>query len=1785
MRHTGIDVIGDVPWGTHFCQFYETGQDLIETLVPYFKEGLEANEFCMWVTSEPLRVRQAKAALKAAVPDLEKRVRRGQIDILDYKNWYVPSGKFSAEEVLKGWADKLEAALAKGYEGLRLSGNTFWLEETDWDDFRKYEEAINSVIGQRRMLALCTYSLQKCGASEIVDVAANHEFALIKRRGRWETIESSGRQTLRKERDFSRAVLDTAGALVVVLDKEGRITRFNKACETLTGYSEAEVLGRVYADFLVPREDLAGIEKTWKSLQAGDFPNQHENYWAARDGSKRFIAWSNSAIVGPEGEILNIIGTGIDITERRLADEELRRTREHLENLLEYANAPIIVWGPDFRISRFNHAFERLTGLRANEVIGQLLDILFPETTRDESLRHIRRTLAGERWEVVEIPILRKDGTVRTVLWNSANIYDKDGSAITATIAQGQDITERKQAEEALRRHESTLRGVLDATQESIWLFSPDGRILMANGTALRRFGRPAEAVIGKHFTEVLPADLARTRLESLEKVVASNEPTESEDQRAGILFHHSWYPVRDDQGRVAGVACFSRDITGRRKAEEETRRLATFPLLNPEPVVEVDSAGCVCFVNPEAQRLFPGLQETGKDHPWFGRWSVLAEGFRSQAGRLPLREVRVGDRWYLQNMYFVPELQRLRIYGTDITLQKRAEEELRKHAKELETARNQAENEKLRLEAVMEALPIGVSILDSRGGVIKVNPSFERVWGGPAPKTRSVRDYAAYQAWWPETGTPVNPEEWAAAQAMLRGEPVTGQQFEIQRFDGSRAHIINSAAPVRDASGNIVGSAVAIQDITELRRSQEELRRLNRTLTALSHSNQALMHAKDEKEFLEEACQVIVRDCGQATVWIGYAENDEKKSVRPVAFAGFEDGYVEALEISWADNERGRGPTGTAIRTGQPCACVDMLTDPKFAPWRERAIARGYASSLVLPLLVDGRAFGAISIYFEKPGAVSDDEMRLLTELANDVAYGISSIRLREAHARAEKALRESEERLTTFAAATFEGIALTERGMILDCNNQFAEMAGRPAPELRGTPVEQLVAPEDRERVMANIRPNRESVIEHRMERPDGSRLTVEVHGRPSGGLRLSAVRDITERKIAEEALRQRTQELQQLTDTLEQRVRERTAELAEANELLQAEVTHSHFIEADLTKQKETLQTLIDNIPVMLCFFDAEGRAKLTNRQFERLLGWSTAEAEGLDIAPGRIRRKAAHTASADSPAEGIPGWQEYRLKTNEGASLESSWATVRLSDGGQIGIGLDMRERKAAEAERLRLAAAVEQAWEGMAIMDADGRIRYANSAFEETSGASRNEIVGQRYYGLLSGDDESRKPAEEAKKAVEAGKTWSAHLTRKGTEQLRELDIRISPIRDGSGNVINYLVVERDVTREVRLQQHLRQAQKLEALGTLAGGIAHDFNNILNPIFINTELVLLDAALDEESRRELELALRAAERGRDLVRQIITFSRQKEKERKPSRIGPVVKETMKFLRSTIPAPVEIREHIEPETGFILADPSQVHQIVMNLCNNSAYAMRERGGVLDVALAEVEVDVDMALRHPDIKPGPFLRLTITDTGTGMTPEVIERAFDPFFTTKKPGEGSGMGLAVVHGIVRDYEGAVTVYSEVGKGTTFNVFFPRVPAKDVETKETVEILPEGRERILLVDDEEAQVQSMRNMLKRLGHRVISKTDPEEALKAFRKDPDQFDLVITDQTMPKLTGAQLAEEILRVRPGLPVILCTGFSEKVDANGAHAMGIVGFLMKPFSIREMAAAINKAVKKE
>jgi len=379
-----------------------------------------------------------------------------------------------------------------------------------------------------------------------------------------------------------------------------------------------------------------------------------------------------------------------------------------------------------------------------------------------------------------------------------------------------------------------------------------------------------------------------------------------------------------------------------------------------------------------------------------------------------------------------------------------------------------------------------------------------------------------------------------------------------------------------------------------------------------------------------------------------------------------------------------------------------------------------------------------------------------------------------------------------------------------------------------------------------------------------------------------------------------------------------------------------------------------------------------------------------------------------------------------------------------------------------------------------------------------------------------------------------------------------------------------------------LEAMLQQARKMEAIGTLAGGIAHDFNNILTVIIGYTELALADASRGTRAYDNFQEVLRAGRRGRDLVKQLLTFSRQREHERNPLQISVILKEVLKMLGASMPASIEISKNIQTGSGKVLGDPSQIHQMLMNLFTNTAHALSEGGGGLEVSLSDVEIDADVTAQNPDLKPGPHVRLRVSVSGRGISPSIMERIFDPYITTKGEVDGTGMGPIVVRGTVKSHGGGIIVHSEPGNKVTLDIFFPRIRSEVTSKKELATSLPRGKERILLIDDEQALASLGKQMLERFGYQVISETSSMEALEAFRAQPNGFDLVITDVMMPSMTGLELAEKLLTVRPDIPIILCSGVGETVTKEKARALGIREFVMKPIVITEIAKIIRKVL---
>ncbi len=635
---------------------------------------------------------------------------------------------------------------------------------------------------------------------------------------------------------------------------------------------------------------------------------------------------------------------------------------------------------------------------------------------------------------------------------------------------------------------------------------------------------------------------------------------------------------------------------------------------------------------------------------------------------------------------------------------------------------------------------------------------------------------------------------------------------------------------------------------------------------------------------------------------------------------------------------------------------------------------------------------------------------------------------------------------------------------------------------------------------------------------------------------------------------------------------------------------DVTERNKAEMALGEREALLQSLLAATPA--------GVALLKNRNFIQvnnalctITGYSVEEMTGM---PTRILYpsdeeflRIGKELYEQMEREGL-GVKEAILQRKDGAQIVvilslSPFDPADLS-AGVCATVLDITERKNMEDELRRLSIAIEQAAEDIVITDPEGVIQYVNPAFEKITGYSRSEAIGQTPRILKSG---LHKPEFYIHlwNTIKSGAIWNGRITNRCKDgKLIQEDATISPLLTSTGKLTGYVALKRDVTEAVRLENHFRQAQKMEAIGTLAGGIAHDFNNILAAMIGFAELAQFKNT-DTKIHSYLEQILQACNRSRDLVQQILTFSRQREQEKKPVSIIPIVKEAIKLLRSSLPATIEIRQHYLSPQDTVLADPTQIHQVLMNLCTNAAHAMPQQEGVLDISLSRELLSADHPAYPPELKEGAYLQLLVSDTGEGIDPAVKDKIFDPFFTTKPLGKGTGLGLSIVYGIVKDHGGIISVESEKGKGTVFTIYLPLIDTdEEVELQETVYI-PQGEGRILYIDDDESIAFWGQEMLSSLGYDVTVHKSSRDALETFKRNPEQFDLVITDMTMPHMTGESLAREMLKIRPGLPIILTTGFSDRINEKDAKKIGIREFFIKPVSLSRLAQSVKVIMDQE
>ena len=655
---------------------------------------------------------------------------------------------------------------------------------------------------------------------------------------------------------------------------------------------------------------------------------------------------------------------------------------------------------------------------------------------------------------------------------------------------------------------------------------------------------------------------------------------------------------------------------------------------------------------------------------------------------------------------------------------------------------------------------------------------------------------------------------------------------------------------------------------------------------------------------------------------------------------------------------------------------------------------------------------------------------------------------------------------------------------------------------------------------------------------------------------------------------------------------------------------DITERKQAEEALKKNRNFIDKIINTAPNLVYIYDLVLKCNVySNDGIKKLLGFGVNEIQKMGEAlfptllhPDDLGKVIAHQALLKKSKDGEVFEINYRMKNKQGAyRILRSWDTVfTKGDDGTvqqiIGLAADVTDQIKAEEslkfEKERARQYLDVAGVILIALDKDRKVTLINPKGCEILGYPQEKIIGKDWFDnfLFSENLEAIEGVFEQIMSgfIEPVAYYENPVkTRSGDNRL--IAWHNSILKDADGNITGLFSSGEDITEQKRaetekelLRKQLAHAQKMEAIGTLAGGIAHDFNNILGIILGNAELSMDDIPEWNPARQNLDEVRKACLRAKEVVTQILSFSRKTETEEKQLNITSIVHESLKLLRASIPTSIEIRRNIASDVDNIFGDSTEIHQIMMNLCTNAAHAMEDEKGTLEITVENRTIDESAGPRYPELRPGPHVQLSISDTGCGISPEVIDRIFDPYFTTKDVGKGTGLGLSIAHGIVKNHNGRISVESKIGKGSTFRILFPSVEGKIKEKSKEFKELPGGTETILFVDDEGAMVNLNQQRLERLGYKVIPKTDPSEALAFFLADPDQIDLIITDMTMPQMTGDRLAEEILKIRSDMPIILCTGYNSRISEERAKEIGIRKYIEKPTEAANLARSVREVL---
>ena len=1385
-------------------------------------------------------------------------------------------------------------------------------------------------------------------------------------------------------------------------------------------------------------------------------PCESELIILTRKGRQIWARCKAEAVRDVTGRIVQVQGAVQDISEQKAAENKIKDLGKRLVHTLESITDALFTLDIEWRFTFLNSEAEKLLQRKRSELLGHSVWDKFPEavgTSFYTNYRRARESMQEVTFEEYYAPLSR---------WFEVKAFP----SVEGLTVYFHDVTEHRQIREEMRVSEERFRLLAKATNDAIWDWNITTDAIWWNEGIQVLFGYQKDEIESdsRSWINRLHPDEKDTILAGVKQKIDSGQTTWSAEyrfRRSNGTYAHvldRGYLIRNAEGKALRMVGGMSDVTESKMAAEA--------LAESESRVRLalNAAHMGSFEwNIEEERI---VWSRRHEELWGFEVGEFNETFEAFASRVHPEDVaRVDEEirncmvareqfvsefrviWPNGSLHWIAGMGEF-TYNTDgkavrmngvameITERKTAVEALLASEKEF---RNLA-----------EAMPQIVWITSADGLVIYINQHW-------LDYTGLTLEESLGHGW----NKPFHPEDhqraWDAWQLSVSTIHSYSLECRLRSADGEYRWWLIRAEPQTDSEGNVLKWFGTCTDIHDLKLAELEVIRTNRALKMFSACNEALIHAEAEETLLEQICQTAIDVGGYHMAWVGYAQQDESKSIRPLAWAGAEEGYLSEIKLSWSEDDiSGQGPAGRTIRENQMNICEDLEADATFY-WSKAARQRGYMGIICLPLEADKRTFGILALYSNQVTRIPTEELQLLKELAEDLAFGIQTLRSRVEKNKLQQAVLSIASGVSSTAGGSFFSNLVRNTIEALDAD------AG-------------LVAV---------------------LESPDNS----------------------TARTIA--AIVQN-----QVIDNI------------------------TYSLKGTPCEQASLGQT---------CLFKQKVQDQFPN---DKLLGVYNAEAyvgSPLIDSNGTIIGLIAAL------------FQKPIVEEDYIPSTLKIFAALAASE----------LERQKSDRQIRNQAAVLDAAHDAILVTDLDDRVIYWNKGAERLFGWTANEVIGRKTSSFLYSNFANVESVYQ--KALKNG-NWEGELqklSKQGKTILVQASLTL--VCDSDGQPTSVLAINSDLTEKKKMESQFLRVQRMESIGTLAGGIAHDLNNVLAPIIMSLE-ILKSMVEKEEDQELIDTLMSSAQRGADLIKQVLAFARGVEGQRIQVNAKHLVRDIERVMRDTFPKNINIAVNISPQIWTVTGDPTQIHQVILNLCVNARDAMPD-GGSLTISMENTVLDDTYAAMNPGANPGSYVIIDVKDSGVGIPLKVRERIFEPFFTTKEVGKGTGLGLSTAMAIVKSHGGFIRLSSKLGKGSRFKVFFPADTADEASVVSIEPTrLPKGNgEVILVVDDEESIRNIAKTALETYGYSVLLAKHGAEAVSIYAVKQNKIAVVLTDMAMPVMDGAALIIALKSMNPKVRIIGSSGLVSNESFAGEVSAGLKHFISKPYTaevlLREIYAILN------